>query len=144
MLETAAKAESLAYSDPRAACFYTRRALEMAVAWIYKHDAALRLPYQDSLNALLHEPTFRNTAGEEIFSKAKIINELVKQGLKDFKLHPPDSSPVNLLEDKITESRLYEPPYTFIHDQGVEGVFDSPQVDELLSILEEVKNRAIA
>jgi type I restriction enzyme R subunit len=76
VLEPAAKAEELAYSDPRAACFYTRRALEMAMAWLYKHDAALRLPYQDSLNALLHEPTFRNTAGEEIFSKAKIIKDL--------------------------------------------------------------------
>ena len=53
VLEPAAKAESLAYSDPRAACFYTRRALEMAMAWLYKHDATLRLPYQDSLNALL-------------------------------------------------------------------------------------------
>jgi type I restriction enzyme R subunit len=41
-------------------------------------------------------------------------------------------------------ARLYEPPYTYIHHQGVEGVFDSPQVDELISILEEVKNRAIA
>ena len=76
VVEPAAKAESLAYSDPRAACFYSRRALEMAVAWLYKHDAALRLPYQDSLNALLHEPTFRNTAGEEIFLKAKIIKDL--------------------------------------------------------------------
>ena len=76
VLEPAAKAESLAYSHPRAACFYSRRALEMAVAWLYKHDAALRLPYQDSLNALLHEPTFRNTAGEEIFLKAKIIKDL--------------------------------------------------------------------
>ncbi len=76
MLEPAAKAESLAYSDPRAACFYSRRALEMAVACLYKHDAALRLPYQDNLNALLHEPTFRNTAGEEIFLKAKIIKDL--------------------------------------------------------------------
>lgn len=76
VLEPATKAESLAYSDPRAACFYARRALEMAMAWLYKHDAALRLPYQDSLNALLHEPTFRNTAGEEIFLKAKIIKDL--------------------------------------------------------------------
>jgi type I restriction enzyme R subunit len=76
VLEPAAKAESLAYSDPRTACFYTRRALEMAMAWLYKHDAALQLPYQDSLNALLHEPTFRNPAGEEIFSKAKIIKDL--------------------------------------------------------------------
>lgn len=76
VLEPASRAEGLAYSDPRTACFYARRALEMAMAWLYKHDAALRLPYQDSLNALLHEPTFRNTAGEEIFSKAKIIKDL--------------------------------------------------------------------
>jgi hypothetical protein len=41
VLEPAAKAESLAYSDPRSACFYSRRALEMAMAWLYKHDAAL-------------------------------------------------------------------------------------------------------
>ena len=41
-------------------------------------------------------------------------------------------------------ARLYEPPYTYLHPLGVEGVFDSPQVDELISILEEVKNRAIA
>ncbi len=68
VLEPAAKAESLAYSDPRAACFYTRRALEMAVAWLYKHDAALRLPYQDSLNALIHEPTFRNSVGSAVFT----------------------------------------------------------------------------
>ena len=41
-------------------------------------------------------------------------------------------------------ARLYEAPYTYIHDQGVEGVFKGPEIDELLSILEGVKNRAIA
>lgn len=46
--EPASKAEGLAYSDPRAACFYARRAQELAVAWLYKHDAPLRLPYQDN------------------------------------------------------------------------------------------------
>ena len=34
VLEPAAKAESLAYSDPRAAGFYARRALEIAMAWL--------------------------------------------------------------------------------------------------------------
>ena len=47
------------HPDPRTACFYARRALELAVAWAYKHDAALRLPYQDNLSALIHEPTSR-------------------------------------------------------------------------------------
>lgn len=32
VLEPASKAESLTHSDPRAACFYAQRALEMAMA----------------------------------------------------------------------------------------------------------------
>ena len=41
-------------------------------------------------------------------------------------------------------ARLYETPYTNFHSQGVEGVFDSPQVDVLISILEDVRSRASA
>ena len=74
--EPASKAEGLAYSDPRAACFYARRALELAVAWLYKHDAALRLPYQDNLSALIHEPTFKAAVGEAVFSKTRVIQRL--------------------------------------------------------------------
>ncbi|MEI8309550.1 MAG: DEAD/DEAH box helicase family protein, partial [Verrucomicrobiota bacterium] len=74
--EPASKAEGLAYSDPRAACFYARRALELAVAWLYKHDATLRLPYQDNLSALIHEPTFKAAVGEAVFSKARVIQRL--------------------------------------------------------------------
>ena len=33
---------------------------------------ALRLPYQDNISALLHEPSFRRAAGEAVFAKAKI------------------------------------------------------------------------
>ena len=40
--------------------------------------------------------------------------------------------------------RLYESPYTNFHSQGVEGVFNSPQVDALISILDDVRRRAIA
>jgi type I restriction enzyme R subunit len=41
-------------------------------------------------------------------------------------------------------ARLYESPYTNFHSQGVEGVFNPPQVDALISILEEVRSRATA
>ena len=51
------------HADPRTACFYARRALELAVAWVYKHDAALQLPYQDNLRALIHEPTLQAGRG---------------------------------------------------------------------------------
>ena len=35
-------AEAAVHADPRTACFYARRALELAVSWAYKHDAALQ------------------------------------------------------------------------------------------------------
>lgn len=72
----AIKAEELANTDARTACFYARRTLELAVVWLYKHDKALRLPYQDHLSALIHEPTFKATAGDAVFTKAKLIKDL--------------------------------------------------------------------
>ena len=74
--EAAIKAEEAVQSDPRTACFYTRRALELAVAWLYKHDSTIKLPYQDHLSALVHEPTFRRAVGPAIFAKIKVVKDL--------------------------------------------------------------------
>ena len=74
--DAAAKAESLAYPDARTACFYARRGLEVVVHWLYKHDATIKLPYQDNLSALIHEPTFRAAVGPVVFAKAKLIKDL--------------------------------------------------------------------
>lgn len=79
--EAASKAAEAAHADPRTACFYARRALELAVAWAYKHDSSLNLPYQDNLSALIHEPTFKVVAGEAVFSKARVINTLGNQAV---------------------------------------------------------------
>ncbi|MGE3799810.1 MAG: DEAD/DEAH box helicase family protein [Candidatus Kapaibacterium sp.] len=76
VFEAANKVELLVYPDPRAACFYARRALELAVAWVYTYDKTLRLPYQENLSALLHEPSFIEAAGEPVFNKAKLITRL--------------------------------------------------------------------
>ena len=74
--DAACRAEALAFPDARAACFYARRALELVVHWAYKHDAGLRLPYQDNLSALLHEPTFKAAAGAAVFGKMQIVQRL--------------------------------------------------------------------
>ncbi|HEX8823170.1 MAG TPA: DEAD/DEAH box helicase family protein [Archangium sp.] len=76
VFEATAKAESLAYADARTSCFYARRGLELAVRWLYTHDPALTLPYQDNLSALIHEPTFRKAAGATVFAKALLIIKL--------------------------------------------------------------------
>ena len=73
--EAATKAEQTAIFDPHTSCFYARRTLELAARWAYKFDRALKLPYQDNLSALIHEPTFKHTAGDAVFNKAKLINK---------------------------------------------------------------------
>ncbi len=73
---SAAQAEAFVVADPRSACFYARRTLELAVQWLYTHDASFKLPYQDHLSALIHEPSFRANVGEMIFAKARLVKEL--------------------------------------------------------------------
>lgn len=79
--DSATRAESLVYPDARGACFYTRRALELTVRWLYRNDPTFRLPYQDHLSALIHEPTFQQAVGVAVFNKAKIIKELGNQAV---------------------------------------------------------------
>ena len=79
--ESARRAELVANIDPRTSIFYARRTLELAVAWLYKFDHSLRLPYQDNLSALIHEPTFRSVVGDALFTKAKLIKDLGNQAV---------------------------------------------------------------
>ena len=87
--DAATKAEGLVYPDARAACFYTRRALELAVAWLYQHDRTLTLPYQDHLSALIHEPSFRQAVGPAVFAKAKLLKDLGNQAVHSTKRQLP-------------------------------------------------------
>jgi type I restriction enzyme R subunit len=57
---------------------------------------------------------------------------------------------INLVVNYLTENgimeadRLYESPFTDINPQGPEGVFQSAQVDSIVSVLTEIKLRAVA
>ena len=57
---------------------------------------------------------------------------------------------INLIIDHLTEhgvmdpGRLYESPFTDINPQGPEGVFTSGQVDDLVALLQEIRQRAAA
>ena len=74
--QAASRAEGHILGDPRAACFHARFALEAAVHWLYRHDASLRMPYDNKLGALLHEPTFMNLLPEAVFQKARVIQKV--------------------------------------------------------------------
>lgn len=74
--EAARRAEGHVMGDPRAACFHARFTLEAIVHWLYRHDRALRMPYDHSLGALLHEPSFQNLLPEAVFQKARAIQKM--------------------------------------------------------------------
>jgi type I restriction enzyme R subunit len=112
--EAAARAEAAVHADPRTACFYARRTLELAVAWAYKHDAALRLPYQDNLSALIHEPSFKQAAGEAVFSKARVINTLGNRAVHSHRPVPMDDAVAALRE-------LFHVSYWFARTYGRVG-----------------------
>ncbi|MCJ7871468.1 DUF4145 domain-containing protein [Phaeobacter sp. J2-8] len=71
----AEKAEKLALSDPRGACFWSRLTLETALKWLYRRDPALRHPYERTLAALIAEPSLEALTGPAITTKAKYIKD---------------------------------------------------------------------
>jgi type I restriction enzyme, R subunit len=73
----AARAERVQASDPRAACFYARRTLELAVAWLFRADPSLKMPYKADLSAFLFEPSFKVLVGPAVHAKMDVIR---KQG----------------------------------------------------------------
>jgi type I restriction enzyme, R subunit len=72
----ARKAELLANTDPRTLCFYARRALEVAVDWLYRSDRSLNTPYDNILSAFIHAPEFRTLVGQALLTKARLIKDL--------------------------------------------------------------------
>jgi len=94
----AVRAEREAFADPRICCFYARRTLELAVAWLYDADATLRAPYKDDLSARLYEPTFRALVGNGIQIKCDIVR---KQG--NAAVHKTTPIPTNAAVDVLRE-----------------------------------------
>jgi type I restriction enzyme R subunit len=85
LAEASRKAEAQVMGDPRAACFHARFALEAAVRWLYRYDTSLRMPYDSSLGAMIHDPGFRNLLPEAVFQKARIIQQVGNQSVHEQK-----------------------------------------------------------
>ncbi len=83
--EAALEAERQAGVSPTAAAFFAGKTVEIAVKWAFKSDPNLKLPYQDNISALLHEPSFRRAAGEAVFAKARYINTLRNRAVHEEK-----------------------------------------------------------
>jgi type I restriction enzyme R subunit len=94
----AARAESLALRDPRAACFYARLALEVLIDWLYRREQTLRDPYETTLSARIHEPSFKKLVGDRIVAKARIVKDLGNIAVHETKAVPAASAVTALRE----------------------------------------------
>ncbi len=134
--EPARRAELAARSDPRAACFYARRCLELSLNWAFKYDVALKQPYETNLSALIHEPTFRKAAGNTIFTKAKIINTLGNRAVHD-------SRQISEHDSMTSVAELFQICYWLAHTYSRQNkpspslAFDPQQVPEIALVPKE-------
>lgn len=69
------RAESSLTTDPRSACFYSRRAIEELVGHLYD-VLALPPPYKDDLAVLTNDAGFENVTGNGINAKLNLIRKL--------------------------------------------------------------------
>lgn len=70
------EAEKSLQVSPATCAILTRRALELAVKWLYKSDEELQMPYQDNLSSLIHARTFRDVIDQDLFPLLKYIIKL--------------------------------------------------------------------
>lgn len=67
----AIEAEKSISISPATCAILSRRALELAVRFVFSYDAELTLPYRDNVSSLIHEPTFRSIIEPRLFPMLK-------------------------------------------------------------------------
>ncbi|PQP14039.1 DEAD/DEAH box helicase family protein [Rhodococcus opacus] len=85
--EDCARAESYLASDPRSACFYSRRAVEVLVAYLFD-VLDLPMPYKDDLAARVNFPEFKAKTGNGINQKLNLLRKLGNTAVHDTKPIP--------------------------------------------------------
>lgn len=72
----AIEAEKVYASAPAMCAVGCRKALELAVKWVYAADNTIEMPYKDNLQALIHEPSFRFAVDHSTWGKLPFIVKL--------------------------------------------------------------------
>ena len=70
------EAEKIYASAPAMCAVGCRKALELAVKWVYAADKTMKMPYKDNLQSLVHEPSFRFAVDYNTWGKFQFIIKL--------------------------------------------------------------------
>ena len=72
----AIEAEKVYSTSPAMCAVGCRKALELAVKWVYSADNTISMPYKDNLQSLIHEPSFRFALDSQTWGKLPLIIKL--------------------------------------------------------------------
>lgn len=72
----AIEAEKVYVTSPAMCAVGCRKALELAVKWVYSADNTMQMPYKDNLQSLIHEPSFRFAVDYNTWGKMPFIIKL--------------------------------------------------------------------
>lgn len=75
------EAEKALVVSPAVSAIQSRRALELAVKWVYSYDSAVKVPYQDNLSSLIHDPNFLGIIDQELLPLMKYVVKLGNQSV---------------------------------------------------------------
>ncbi|AZK48459.1 DEAD/DEAH box helicase family protein [Paenibacillus lentus] len=139
------EAERVLSTSPAMAAVGSRKALELAVKWVYSADNTISMPYKDNLQSLIHEPTFRFAVDSQTWGKLPYIIKLGNLAVHtDRTVHRSDAilSLASLFEfvqwlDYCYGSRYEERSFReeLIPDEKV--VLDVAQIKEKDSLIEQ-------
>ena len=73
-----------------------RKALELAVKWVYSADTTMQTPYKDNLQSLIHEPSFRFAVEYNTWEKLRFVIKLGNVAVHTEKIVRADSALASL------------------------------------------------
>lgn len=120
--QDAARAEAAVNSDPRTACFYARRTLELIVGWLFDNDTDFKKPYETHLASLLASPSFLTHVPSAIVAKAKVIRDLGNNAVHGKGLIRPSDGLVAVRE-------LFHVGYWFARSYGQDFKHEGAEFD---------------
>ncbi|WP_115018845.1 DEAD/DEAH box helicase family protein [Synechococcus sp. UW140] len=101
LCKEAEQVEAFALNDPRTACFYARRTVELMVEWIYEYDSTLRRPYETNLSSLIHNYDFRELVGPKHFERIKYVKNLGNDAVHK-------NEPIKQAESVLAASEIFQ------------------------------------
>lgn len=89
LANTLTEAEKYVFTAPPYAAVLCRKSLEEWIRWLYENDADLEMPYDTSLNSLLHNQDLRDLLAPSLFKQVNLVRKLGNDAVHaSARIHP--------------------------------------------------------